>query len=57
MRRWPEMRAAEERAESADTQLEVEKVVMTMFCSSEASGRVESATHRNLTSEATLILT
>lgn len=41
MRRWPEMRAAEERGESAETRLEVEKVVMTMFCSSEASGRGE----------------
>lgn len=50
MRRWPEMRTAEERAESAETQLEVEKVVMTMFCSSEASGRGESATHQKLTS-------
>ncbi len=46
MRRWPEMRAAEERGESAETLLEVEKVVMTMFCSSEASV-VENATNQN----------
>lgn len=48
MRRWPEMRAAEERGESAETRLEVEKVVMTMFCSSKASGRGECHSPKSL---------